>query len=189
MFQHLKSHKKILVTGPHRAGTTIAATMIAHDTQSFLALEEKCWLPGQDLQLLDWWMNDYKGSVVCQAPFAADQCHVYKNALVVFMHRDLSDIKKSQQRMFSEDHEDINWERIQRAETRKYHTGQLGRPIAQIKYEQWQEQKQDLPYHLDLEYESLKDHELWVDKEDRKAFHVRQTIKQFQASFMTLYGD
>ena len=32
MFDHLKAYRRVIVTGPHRSGTTIAAEMIAHDT-------------------------------------------------------------------------------------------------------------------------------------------------------------
>lgn len=41
MFEHLAPFKRIIVTGPHRSGTTICARMIAADTGKVFVMERK----------------------------------------------------------------------------------------------------------------------------------------------------
>ena len=92
MFEHLAKHKKIIVTGPNRSGTTLAATAIQHDlkTTHGLIKEELCQFRIEGVQV---WM-DCPEPMVIQAPFIADACHQFPTALVVYMHRDLKDIEK-----------------------------------------------------------------------------------------------
>lgn len=172
VFEHL-NHDKILVTGPHRSGTTIAATAIANDLQThLLVLEERCVLPSSDLSLVDWWINDFKGQAVLQAPFAADSAQRWPNALVVFMHRDQADIADSHGGMRLESGERVAWGRVERTMLDRYN--RVGGLVDAI-YADWQEQKKRIPNYLELEYEDLSEHSLWVPKEQRVGWSVRQT--------------
>ena len=171
MFENLAKHRKILVTGPHRSGTTFAATAIAHDTGHGLVREELCRFSRKGLE--HWIENDAR--VVIQAPFASDICHQFPTAMVVFMHRDIEDIEASQKRMFNSDGSDVAWFGFEFREREHYHTDDFSRPISEIKYDVWQEQKKKLLNFMELQYESLSEHPLWVAKECRKDFHVRQT--------------
>jgi hypothetical protein len=175
MFEDLKKYKKILVTGPHRAGTTIATKMIASDLKYLPLLDEQCGV-GPNLEPLTFYLHDYSKPCVCQAPFAADSCHTFNDdVLVVFMMRDLEDIAASQRRVKLEDGRKFDFAAIIARETRRYHTGSLGEPIAQIKYRNWEEQKLHIKHWLELPYTDLENHPMWLPKEQRKDFHVRQT--------------
>lgn len=191
MFEHLAKHKKILVTGPHRSGTTFTATAIAHDTGHGLIREE---LSGFSAKKLSYWLTEAPGPVVCQAPYAADKCHLF-GAFVVFMMRDLKDIEASQQRMKLEDGKPVNWDRMERGQRRLYHAKEGA--IAELKYQNWTKQREKIANYLEVDYESLRGHPLWVDKAKwqpykgvpcggewplycgivpvRDTFHVRQT--------------
>ena len=172
-FTHLKTYSKILVTGPHRSGTTISAKMIASDLGYPPVIEEKSWF-GNDIEPLRWWLEGYSKPCVCQAPFAAHAAHSFNDdVLVIFMIRDVSDIQQSEQKMMHEGGEPVNWAGIQLTETRLYNTGQIGKPISMIKYENWEHQKPKIKHWLELSFEDLRSHPMWI--EDRKGFHVRQT--------------
>lgn len=170
MFEHLAKHRKILVTGPHRSGTTFAATAIAHDTGHGLIREE---LSRFRYDALRYWLVDAHMPLVCQAPYAAEICHTFSDVLVVWMVRDIEDIKASQSRMVMEDGTPVNWGRIAYGQLRAYHE-QAGE-IAEIKYRNWPGQRAQIANWLEVDYESLRDHPLWVEAPLRKNFHVRQT--------------
>jgi len=175
MFEYLAKYPKILVTGPHRSGTTFAATAIQYDLRDThgLVREELCWRPDLDLTAVRMWLYETPAPIVMQAPFVADCCHQFPQAFVVFMFRDVDDIERSQaDHMVLKNGNKVAWRWIARTEFGKYnHTG--GKKVAELKYETWRFQRERLPFHLELEYESLRSHSLWVD--NRKDFHVRQT--------------
>ncbi len=164
MFKHLAAYSKIIVTGPHRSGTTIAAKMIAADTGHRLLLEEDC-------NFCDAAIDAYGGPCVIQAPFIASTCHQY-NAFIVFMMRDVTDIEASQERMINEDGSRVFWPKFEMSIRDKYHTD-YEKPVAEITYCNWNEQKLRIPNYLEVNYMDLSTHHLWLDK--RTDFHVRQT--------------
>lgn len=172
MFEHLVTHRKILVTGPHRSGTTFAATAIQHDLREThgLVKEELCWLPDFKLDRFWPWFTEIRASVVVQAPWAADICHTVP-AFIVFMVRNAEDIQASQRRMKLKDGSKVGWTKIEQSEFDKYHHYDV--PIAEVKYHSWQTQKKHC-LNMELEYESLRSHPLWIDRPFRKDFHVRQ---------------
>lgn len=175
MFEHLAEYKKILVTGPHRSGTTIAAAMIAQDTKHLLVLEELSWRPSQNLDMLEFWLRECKWPVVCQAPYAADACHHWPEVFVVFMVRDVNKIAASKARAKLSDGTPVNFQRMQTIECNKYSVdGNFygSAPDAELKYSMWEEQKARIKNYLELPYEELSKHPLWLS--DRTGFHVRQ---------------
>ena len=174
MFEHLAKHNKILVTGPHRSGTTFAATAIAHDLKEHgIIKEELCWLPNLGLNRLEYWLTN-PNKVVVQAPFAADACHQYPGVFVVFMHRDIDDIEASQKRMYLDNGGDVFWPSMEMTERGKYHNDDYSQRVSEVKYDSWKHQKERIANYLDLDYESLADHPLWIPKDNRKEFTVRQ---------------
>jgi len=179
MFEHLSKYKKILLTGPHRSESTFAATAIQYDLKDThsLVLEERCWLPKLDLSRLDYWLTECSEPVVVQAPFAADVCHQYPGIFVVFMHRAIKDIEASQKRMYTSKGDTVNWPHIEMTERAKYGSEDYSLRISEVKYESWQAQKERIGegYYLELQTDTLVDHPLYVPKEIRKDFHVRQT--------------
>ena len=175
MFEHLAHHAIILVTGPQRSGTRIAAKMIAHDTGHTYVDEEAFGT----YNLRDFTLILRRSNIVVHCPAMSHvihgvaECH---DILVVFMLRDTDDIAASEAR--------IQWDRGpyielahfgyhgKRAKTYRLRGGQ----IAPLKYKRWEMwQKALVWHHLELSYESLAAHPLWVPKEDRHNWTPEQT--------------
>ena len=158
------NHTRIMVSGPQRSGTTIATKMLAEDLGFRCVLEEE--FNFHDLTKLVKIVTD-SNCFVIQAPTMSSICHRLQVA-VVFMRRSLEDIGKSQDR--------IKWDHEHAEKNRYFHDGE--EPIAQVKYRAWEKhQRAFLPpgSAFDLDYESLKGHRLWIDKELRVGFRGRQT--------------
>ena len=169
MFAHLAKHKKILVTGPHRSGTTFAATAIQHDlAEHGLIKEELCKFSQRGLEH---WLECPEPMVI-QAPFASDICHQYPQAFIVFMFRNIADIEKSQWKMVMANGQKVFWPKFEMGVRGVYHSDDYTKTLAEITYENWQEQKERIPNYLELQYESLMNHPLWIT--DRSDFHGRQ---------------
>lgn len=151
---------RIIVTGPHRAGTRIASKIIAHELEYDYVSEEDIDI--DDIQLF------YKSlefeNVVVQAPGVSSFCHVIPNVLVVYMLRDIDEIIESQQR--------INWQ-FEQYELSKYFIDEG--IISMVKYESWEYQKRFCKNFFELEYNDLKDHEFFIDRESRRHFLPTQT--------------
>ncbi len=179
MFDFLKEHNQIIITGPHRAGTTIATEMIAHDLDYGCLREERVTLfYTLNSRINDNHLNNKK--TVYQAPLLASQCHTLPDFVaVVFMIRNVDDIIASEKR--------INWGEPgvgnEPREMDKYFQyiddpdpNWKNMSIADVKYHVWNTiQKKSIKFAYELEYNKLSEHELWVPKEQRKVFTARQT--------------
>jgi hypothetical protein len=159
----------ILVTGPQRSGTTIAAHMIAHDL-------DMCYVDEDDLGWHGSGTNDESllrkllavgVNNVIQAPACAHICHTLpEDCVVVFMRRDVEDVVASEER--------IKWG-CERVEFQKYPEEYRATPISHSKYLYWEEvQRDNIAHAYEVEYDSLRGHPLWVEKEHRKNFGTRQ---------------
>lgn len=167
MFEHMSKHKKIVVSGPQRSGTTICAKMIAEDTGHICLLEET--FSGQNF----WgdFENLYKtligkSNIVCQVPSLSPYVHLLpKDVAVVFMIRDISEILASENR--------ISWQDQKRQLERYFRED--GKP-SELKYDVWYNyQRPRITHCYEVPYNNLKDHPLWVSKENRANFGPRQT--------------
>lgn len=159
MFKHLSRYDRIMVTGPQRAGTTIAARIIAHDTGFEYIDEERIGIDNVELFTSLQKLNHF----VLQAPALAHIADSF-NGLVVFMIRPVEDIIKSQTR--------INWP-AEHIELAKY--GAPTGPIAAVKYGAWEAQKIIIKDWMELKYEDLKGHGFFVN--NRENFGPRQWKK------------
>jgi len=162
MFEHLAEHRAILVTGPQRSGTRICAKMIAHDT-GHAYIDELNLNIDSLYRLQDAFSLT---NVVIQCPAMCRFIHNFagEEVLVVMMVRDIAGIIASQKR--------IDWD-AETIEMVRYQV--FDRPIAQTKYEFWETQKTGIQNYLEMEYESLASHPLWVPKEERINFTSSQT--------------
>ena len=162
MFEYLRKYNKILVTGPQRSGTRIAAKAIALDT-GYTYIDEKEFKVSNLNQLREILKKD-KIVIQCPGVSAWIQKFSSEDTLIIFMKRDTEDILASQKR--------INWQ--QKTEVSKYNRS--GGIICLIKYDEWERQQRPIIKHwLELEYESLAKHPLWIPKEKRLNFKARQT--------------
>ena len=178
MFKHLKKHRNIFVTGPHRSGTTIAAKMIANDTGHDLVLEDDFYYSNLK-QLLTFIQSDY-GPLVVQCPFLSDIIHDLnylgdidmEQSLVVFMHRYRRDIIASEGRARTKNGSPVDFDRIAQGQKNRYHS-KTAQHISDLKYEAWEDQCKVIPNGLDVGYEELKAHPMFIN--GKRNFSIRQT--------------
>jgi hypothetical protein len=165
MFEHLAAHRRILVTGPQRAGTTIASRMIAHDTghrcvdeAEFGVYDVRAW---RELLELD--------RVVIQCP------HMLKlivdepraDVLVVLMRRALAEIHASEQR--------IGWEEKYRGNSAELAPfGRTDGSSAELKYAYWESSVKP-PHFVELSFEALRGHPFYVPAARRASFGRKDT--------------
>lgn len=165
----IKLYKKIVVTGPQRSGTTIAAKIIAAELNYQLIMEETF----REDNLIDFTASIIENEFcVIQAPALASIIHLLKKPeiAVVFMMRPVEDIIASESR--------INWlDKHDSVEKNKYFRFDSPEPISLLKQSVWKTYQKNMLKEraFELEYNSLQTHSLWVPGELRKSFHSRQT--------------
>ena len=167
MFEDFARYRAVLVTGPQRSGTTIAAKMIAADA-GLRYVDESEW-GVQDRAAWRRWVQDTRGAVM-QCPSMSRYVHEFghwDNVAVVWMRRSLKEIAASEKR--------VGWGGSDRAyELARY--GVKEGNIAKLKYRYWREvQREKIVNAYEVKYASLEGHPLWVDAADRVGFEVKQT--------------
>jgi hypothetical protein len=165
---------RVVVSGPQRSGTTIAAKMLAADL-GFKYIDEMAF-GTHDIHGL---MRELKKPrVVIHAPALSRFLELIPNASIVWMRRALTDVLLSQRKLGLDifAHPGKPFEQNEDSERDAYgeHSSE---PLAAVKTRYW-EQFQRI--HLgdrafDLDYDTLNGHPMWVDSEARKEFHRRQT--------------
>ncbi len=163
----LGGNHKIIVTGPQRSGTQIGAKILAHDL-NLPFIEEREFNTHNLEKFIEIIKNHQK--YVIHAPAMAPYIHEMPG-IIVFMNRNIKDIIRSQRRVDWKEH-GLHAGSIERT---KYFEGDT-EPSAQIKIRTWQTHQRILleTRAIDLDYESLKYHPLWVNQEDRNNFKERQ---------------
>lgn len=166
VFEHLAVHPKIVVTGPQRSGTRIAAQMIAADTGHQFVDEVEFLIKDE---AMFWDILAQRVNIVVQAPHMLKDLvdDPPKDGFIVLMRRDLDDIHASADR--------IRWaEELggNRTELRKF--GLEEGDSAAIKYEYWDTHPKSVPY-LEVSYESLAAHPMYLPPDVRKGFGPLQT--------------
>lgn len=162
MFEDLSKYRVIVVTGPQRSGTRIAAQMIANDTGHSFVDEREINIDSL-YRFYDAYMLD---KVVIQCPALARWIHHFsaEDTLICFMMRALEDIKASEKRV------GWGWEPIEQIRYQVF-----TKPIAELKYDMWEHQKQYIFNWQEIEYKSLRSHPLWIPKDERAEFGALQT--------------
>ena len=155
---------KILVTGPQRSGTRIVAKMIAHDNGIRYISEQQVSIKSvrranEFLKLDEPLVIQCPGLCHCIEEFTSP------DVLIIIVVRSIEDIKASQKR--------IRWNRFQATELRRY--GKTSGVISEIKYKHWKLQRTKIVNWIEIRYEDLKDHPMFVPKEKRKNFKWNQT--------------
>jgi len=170
MFKHLKTHKKILVSGPPRSGTQIATRMIAHDTGHRFVNEREhgCW---RKCRMWDLLKMDEPMAIHC--PSQSRWLHEFArqpDALIVFLLRNPGDIMASEHR--------VGKVQPLRRLTRRHYEDVMPchGPSCMVRQSYWLVQQRHLiDNKLELQYESLCEHPLWVERPLRETFAVKQT--------------
>ena len=200
MFEHLSNFSKIVVVGSQRSGTTITAQMIAEDLE-YKYIDEQQFATKDARLFRDVWLKENK--VVLQAPALTTQIHnlVNDEVLVIFMVRDKNDIIKSMNKITGgvcgscgrEYGFELN-ETMRNKVLKKYRQHFISKhddkdiilaypeltksdkTTVDILYSMWYGyQKHRIKNSVELEYESLSSHPLWIPKEQRINFHKKQS--------------
>jgi hypothetical protein len=141
--------------------------MIAHDT-GLNYIDETEWgvFELEKLKHLD----TYRTNFVVQANSAFHIMPHFsrENTLIVFVKRDIAEIKAS-------------WARINKLKsinTMWSNPSWIQKKQPEDKLILWESNKSKIKNLLEIEYNDLKSHPLWIDKEERKEFLWNQTSKE-----------
>lgn len=146
MFGHLRDFRKIIVTGPHRSGTTIAAEMIAADTEK-PCIREEAFRERNIIKAARFREGVIQGPYLLPwTPVLADE-----QTAVVYVRRDGEAIDASVARL---------------KVSKPYFHWSQGWAL-------WGKIEALLPYAETIEYQALRGHPLWV--ENRRGWGHRQT--------------
>lgn len=164
MFEHLTMFNRIVISGPQRSGTRIAAKIVASDTNKDY-IDEKD-INFQDFRLLEWYLA--KDNVVIQCPGLCHKLHeiMADSTLIIVVRRPIVEIIASERR--------IGWNDVSEfPELIKY--GYTSGIISRIKYDYWDTIQK--PILIDrwgeINYHELDYHPLF--KTDRSSFLWNQT--------------
>lgn len=163
MFEHMKEHRSIIVTGPQRSGTRIAAQMIAQDTGHRFIDERQVHIDSL-YRLYDALTIN---NTVIQCPALCRFAHAFgqnPDIAIVMMKRPVPEIVASQRRI------DWNWEPI---ELVYYDVPDMN--ISEAKYRFWEKQKEIILNYYEVNYHDLEGHPLWIPKQHRVGFGALQT--------------
>lgn len=167
-FPFLGEFRKVIVSGPQRSGTRVCSQMIANDT-GFIFVDEIDF--GYDHIYKFNSFIDRPEPMVFHCPAMSHGLEHYsapENA-IIFMIRNTKDIVKSQERIGWTDHPNGKVR-----EMGKY--DKTEGIISEIKYEHWENyQKPKIETWFEIDYDSLKDHPMWLPKKKRKDFKWYQT--------------
>lgn len=159
----LHKYRAIVVTGPQRSGTTFMGKAISYDTGRIYVDEGTFAWHDRDL-----WESIVAKSLnsIIQCPTMMKYVHdVPDDVVVVVMRRPIDDILSSQDR--------IGWDGNM-IELKRY--GKSKGIACKVKYEWWDEHKHKGPKNwVEVNYEDMSGHPLWVEKELRKDFDSKQT--------------
>ncbi len=167
----LNKQPAVLVTGPQRSGTRIAAHIIAGELGYRYVDEDAYGI--HDAPKAQWMI--LQDNVVVQGPALCHIAHLFKLCAVVIVRRDLQEIRASEDRIgWREAGDGIN----PKAERQKYIEwyGMDDDNIARLKYFVWDtyQRQQLVGRAFDLDYDSLKESPLWRNKDQRQNFASHQ---------------
>lgn len=161
----------VLVTGPQRSGTTIAAHILAAEL-GHRYIDEVAFGAHDHRRAFELFAE---GGVVVQGPGLCHVAHLYgrREGVVVMMRRDYEAIRRSEERIGWRGERDGYNLRIER---QKYEAmfGMSGDNIALIKYYCWDTLQKPRCAAFDLDYESMRRHPLWHPQTERERFGPRQ---------------
>jgi len=152
MFETLKEFSNIVISGPQRSGTRIAAKIIAADTEKTY-IDEK-YIDFHNLKMLEYFL--IHGNNVVQCPALCHLLHYItaKDTLIIIIRRPVEEIIRSERRSWNEQAEKI--------ELLKY--GCTGGVISEIKYYFWDFIQKDIlgERGREVKYHTLEQHPLFI---------------------------
>lgn len=151
MFEHLKVYRSVIVTGPHRSGTTICAEMVGHDTGLAVYREEE--FKFRDIVKAEPLIR--KGGVF-QGPYLLPWIPILadKETFVIYMQRTADEVDAS----------------VRELQKRGISTPFFSRDQAR---RLWGRIDKLCPHGTMIAYQGLQSHPLW--RSDRNGWGHRQT--------------
>jgi len=164
--------KTILITGAHRSGTTFAGKALAY-TLERLYFDEKN-IGGGNVEAFNSFKNRHS-EYILQAPGLSINCDKVNVDLVIYMKRSLPDIIDAM-RLLSQRVIDNQFQALEDRFGTMFNNYSL--PLAKLKaFEKYQ--AEHIKNWVFLDYESLKDHPLWINETDRVNWTIKQTNNEF----------
>lgn len=176
----------VLVTGPHRSGTTFVTKCIAYDLGFEFVAEERVHCA--DRYLLQMYCEDSRDYVI-QCPWAAPFIHQFANTgvSIVWVNRPHSEITASRDRMYKRDGTKMSWGLSEAGLRRSYNASRDSRDILTIQRDNWEDQRQMFSEWKEVDYHDYDNHLLHVD--GRENFHFRQISEGEEIVKMPSLGD
>lgn len=173
------SFSKVLVTGPHRAGTRVAARIVSFDFGLQYVDEFVVGFDNGDL------IRSFlgRGNCVVHSPTFLDRAfELPGDVLVVVMSRDPGEIRASELRLYELQPKGVgvDWRVNTYVDRERYRRWgdllDLDQHASVVKYEFYEKvfKPRASCEFLLLDYESLSSHELWVEKSGRAGFRWNQ---------------
>src|SRR4030067_677868 len=163
MFEHVALFNNVVISGPQRSDTRIAAKIVAADINKTFIDEKE--INFHDFRLLEWYLQ--KNNVVIQCPALCHKLHEIKSpsTLIVIVRRPVEEILDSERR---------KWDEVSRLQE-LYKYGYSEGIISRIKYEYWDTvQKPILGDRAgEINFHELSTHQLYID--NRSEFKWDQT--------------
>lgn len=174
IFEKLQNETRIIVTGCQRSGTRIASKMIAHDLElPYLdELEYQIHSESDFIEILqehDRFVIHAPNWISMRlVPFAP----IVKEVFVVYVSRSPKDICRSMERIGWQKNASTVLERLGVLNSEPWHMYAIPAMIQ----ERWRRSiRPQLTKYLGIEYVDLRNHPMWIDKEDREEFVWNQT--------------
>lgn len=169
---------KIIVSGPHRAGTRLVAKCFAATLDyHFLSEDAVCpWILNRTIadaehRLLS--VLDDKSPMVLQAPYFSYMLGRFRweNLLVIMVRRAPPDIYRSRMRARMPGGGPVDWGRTHQRMLECYGVDKSDDMVGLV-YRRWRQDRERIPMWLEVNYQDFADHPLWVD--DRSGWHISQ---------------
>lgn len=168
LIEELRPFKNVVVVGPQRSGTRIAARILAHELGA--AYRDEAIFTADNWRRFLLVLGRDKKQVI-QAPALTHKAVAIdeEGAAVVIVRRGIADILASQRK--------LKW-RFEDIERDKLDASVDSHPIAQIKYQFWDTVKVRMHHAFELHYDDLARHPMFVPKQERVDFKWNQTARR-----------
>ena len=180
-----KKYSKIIVTGPRRSGTTLTTRLLAEHLSYEAVYHESFYVHDEDLFLE---ILGSKGKKVIQCPTMCHMLHQInlKDALVIFLKRDLKEIEDSINRIHLNNQKNymrgvhMDEDIFEKSKFLKSEIPNIDfyDDVAKIKIDVWDNfLSKKIKNKFELNFSEIENYfpEAWVNKKDRKHFLPRQT--------------
>jgi len=194
----LKEFTKIIVTGPPRAGTTISSLIIAKEL-NYKFVDESYYIDESDkktAQEFAFLIHHPRKMVIQMTAFTRDIHRVFfsKPTAIVLIIRNIDDIVNSMNNSVNFMHKPSNSNLVNGFDLNvqniilKHFNAKEGDIVPEIIYKHFEENINDSNHYFTLKYDDLKNHRLFIKKEDRRKNFTHLKQVDFDPEYITKKG-